>query len=333
MNESPGRAGNDLPLYGARVLITGGLGFVGQNLTRYLLQRFSCRITVVDNCENSSPEALGDNLHHVRFIQASVLEDAVVEMASAFDYVFHLACIQIAHSEKDPELDMAVNAGSTLRMLQHLRQHPGRLRRFVYTSSASVYGAADNLPCAEDGPTQVLSHYAATKLLGEQYTVLYHRLYNLPTAVLRYSNVYGPGQTPANAYCGVIGKALHASLYGEAFGIFGNGAHTRDYTYVTDAVRATVLAAGRADAVGGIFNVGTGQETSVNSLADTVRSLAGNLLAQHLPERTIDNIARRCMDTAKIRTALGWCPEVSLREGLAHTLAWYRASVGHSLVQ
>src|SRR5215472_2333917 len=164
---------------GKKVLVTGGLGFVGHNLVKTLVNDWQCEVTVVDNCENSSPSVLGDMLKKVKFIQASVLDDDFYPLIDNTEYLFHLACIQIAHSGKDPVLDMRVNAESTLRILEHLRNNkPANFSRFIYTSSASVYGSSKNLPCREDGVTRVLSQYAATKLLGEQYTLMYQKLYD-----------------------------------------------------------------------------------------------------------------------------------------------------------
>src|SRR5689334_19071553 len=151
-------------IQGKKILITGGLGFVGHNLAKTLVNDYNCSVTVVDNCENSSPSVLGDVLNKVKFIQSSVLDDDFYPLIAEAEYLFHLACIQIAHSGKDPVLDMRVNAESTLRILQFLRNNaPENFIRFVYTSSASVYGSSKNLPCREDGVTRVLSQYAATK--------------------------------------------------------------------------------------------------------------------------------------------------------------------------
>src|SRR5436190_230407 len=189
---------------GKKVLVTGGLGFVGHNLVKTLVNDWQCQVTVVDNCLNSSPSALGDMIQKIEFIQISVLDNDFYSLMDDAEYLFHLACVQIAHSGKDPVLDMQVNAESTLRMLEHLRNNRfEKFSRFIYTSSASVYGSSKNLPCREDGVTKVLSQYAASKLLGEQYTLMYQKLYDVPTVSVRYSNVFGFGQTPRNPYCGV----------------------------------------------------------------------------------------------------------------------------------
>ena len=314
---------------GKKVLITGGLGFVGHNLVKSLVNDWQCEVTVVDNCLNSSPTVLGEMLKKIKFIRVSVLDDEFYSLIDEAEYLFHLACVQIAHSGKDPVLDMRVNAESTLRILEHLRTNNSeRFLRFIYTSSASVYGSSKNLPCREDGVTKVLSQYAATKLLGEQYTLMYEKLYNIPTVSVRYSNVYGLGQTPRNPYCGVIGKFIDNALQSKDLPIFGDGQQTRDYTYISDAVDATILAAVHPAANGEVFNIGTGIETTVLQLAKLIQGIAGTKIEiTHLPERDIDNIRRRYMDIENIHTQLGWAPSITVEEGLKKTIQWYKTTL------
>src|SRR5690349_12011620 len=163
---------------GKKVLVTGGLGFVGHNLVKSLVNDYGCQVIVVDDCTNSKEETISDVRDKVVFHRLSVLDNKLFSLFKDVHYIFHLACIQIAASGKDPETDMMVNAQSTLRILEHLRHnaHP-LLERFVYTSSCSVYGSSSRLPVSEDDATRVLSNYAATKLLGEHYTLIYNRNY------------------------------------------------------------------------------------------------------------------------------------------------------------
>jgi UDP-glucose 4-epimerase len=314
---------------GRKVLVTGGLGFVGHNLVKSLVTDYGCDVTVVDNCINSSPEILGDIIQKVQFKQISVLDDAIYELLDDIEYVFHLACIQIAHSGTDPVLDLRVNGESTLNILEYLRRKkPKGFKKFIYTSSASVYGSSKNLPCREDGVTRVLSQYAATKLLGEQYSMIYQKVYDVPAVCVRYSNIYGLGQSPRNPYCGVIGKFVHYALEGKDLSIFGDGQQTRDYTYISDAVDATILASVHPAAVGGVFNIGTGIETSVLQLARIIQKEVGDHISiHHVPERDIDNIRRRFMDIELIHTELGWAPTVSMEEGMRTTINWYKTTL------
>ena len=263
------------PMRGQLVLVTGGLGFVGRNLVRFLVEELECTVTVLDDRSNA-PDVTIDH-PGVETVVGDVREmDVVAPLLRTHPWVFHLACRTILTSGRDPDSDLTVNATSTLRMLEYLRHHRSRnFRRFLYTSSTSIYGNCRHIPTDELDPPNILNHYAATKYLGEQYTLLYHTAYDVPTACVRYSNVYGPGQTTQNPYCGVIGKFLDAATQGRPLTVHGDGEQTRDYTFVGDAVEGTVLAAVSPKALGDVFNIGTGVETSVNALANEVRALVG----------------------------------------------------------
>ncbi|HNA97043.1 MAG TPA: NAD-dependent epimerase/dehydratase family protein [Chitinophagaceae bacterium] len=312
-----------------KVLVTGGFGFVGHNLVKSLLHDYGCEVTVVDNCVNSSPAVLGKDFEKIEFHQISVLEtEKLIPLMTRVNYIFHLACKQISASGKEALDDLRVNAESTLNMLEYIKHNNlPKLERFVYTSSCSVYGSSNKLPTSEREPTFVLSNYAATKLLGENYTLIYNKNYYLPTSSVRYSNVYGYGQSPRNPYCGVLGIFVHNSLTGQALSVFGDGEQTRDYTFIADAVRATILAAVHPKALGEVFNVGTGVETSVNQLAEIIAEHTGDVEIKHVPERDIDNIRRRCIDIEKIRQRLGWAPEFNVKRGIDETLKWYKTTL------
>lgn len=313
---------------GKHVVVTGGLGFVGHNLTKKLLNDYHCKVTVIDNCLNSSPSILGDDLKRVEFVEADVCRiDDIKQHLIEANYIFHLACVQIAASSSQPLLDLGVNAQSTLQILEFIRHnHLPNLERFVYTSSASVYGSTTRLPISEDAYTNVLSNYAATKLLGENYTLIYGKVYGIPVSSVRYSNVYGFGQSPNNPYCGVLGRFIHNAIAGLPLTVIGDGEQTRDYTFVTDAVDATILAAVHPVALNDVFNVGTGVETSVNNLAQIIAENWGDIKIDYLPERDIDNIRRRVLDIEKIHQKLRWTPKVNIRKGIALTLEDYKAN-------
>ena len=311
------------------MLVTGGLGFVGHNLVKTLLNQYNCQVIVVDNCVNSNPSVLGDDLKKVCFHQVSVLDtEKLFPLFQDVHYIFHLACKQISTSGTDPVDDMRVNAESTLLMLDHIKNNSLPLfERFVYTSSCSVYGSSVFLPIAEDDPTLVLSNYAATKLLGENYTMIYNRSYDIPTASVRYSNIYGYGQSPRNPYCGVLGKFVHNALNGLPLSVIGDGEQTRDYTFITDAVDATILSAVHPKALGEVLNVGTGIETSVNKLAELIKESVPSIDIEQQSERDIDNIRRRAINIEKIHQRLGWSPKVGIKLGIQLTLDWYKSSL------
>lgn len=309
------------------VVVTGGFGFVGHNLVLKLVNEYNCNVTVIDNGFNSTPSSLKSIEGKCILVMKSVLDDEIYPLLAKADYIFHLACVQIAHSSSDPLLDLQVNAESTLKILEFIRRNKGNipLERFVYTSSASVYGSAKNFPSNEEGTTKVLSQYAATKLLGENYTIIYNKQYDIPNVSVRYSNIFGYGQTPNNSYCGVMGKFIHNALTGKPISIIGDGQQTRDYTFITDAVDATILAAVHPHAEGEVFNIGTGTEASVNIIAQYIQDIVENVTIEYLPPRDIDNIRRRVMDISFIQEKLGWEPVVELKDGIKKTIEWYSA--------
>jgi UDP-glucose 4-epimerase len=312
-----------------KILITGGLGFIGHNLGKTLADVYDCKVVLVDNCLNSSPNVLNTFQSDVSFHNISVLDtNEFFPLLEGINYIFHLACVQINHSSKEPLLDLNVNSVSTLNLLEFLRYNrPESFERLIYTSTTSIFGSSTKLPLEENDPPFILNHYAATKLLAENYVNLYNLQYDIPTTVVRYSNVYGPGQTPNNPYCGVIGKFIHNSLTGETLKIFGDGEQTRDYTFITDAVRATILAAVHPRAIGDLFNIGTTTETSVNKLADVISEIIPDINIDHLPERDIDNIRRRSIGITKIHQRLGWLPQVNLEKGIGETIEWYKKTL------
>jgi UDP-glucose 4-epimerase len=311
---------------GKNVVVTGGLGFVGHNLVKALVDEHDCKVTVVDNCLNSSEAVLGHHLNKVTLLKTDALDiDSYRAALDASHYIFHLACVQIAASSSNVEYDLSVNALSTLRLLEYLKHSmPAQFVRFVYTSSTSIYGSSMRLPLHEDTYPHVLSNYAATKLLGENFTTIYGKNYEVPVSNVRYSNVYGYGQSPTNPYCGVLGKFVHNALTGKPLPVIGDGEQTRDYTFITDAVRATILAAVHPQALNDVFNVGTGVETSVNQLANLIEATVPGVTIERLPERDIDNIRRRVCDIEKIHQRLGWTPLITIKRGIEQTVDWYR---------
>ncbi|HEY6195920.1 MAG TPA: NAD-dependent epimerase/dehydratase family protein [Candidatus Eisenbacteria bacterium] len=312
-----------IPLENSPVLVTGGAGFVGSNLVRRLV-REGARVTVLDDLftgrlENLPPRGF-------EFVQGSVCEPRIVEkLVGEAEVVFHAAARNIVVSTKNPREDFETNIGGTLNVLLAARASSGRVKRVLYTSSTSVYGNPRYLPINEDDPLSLLTPYAVSKLAGENYCMAFFESYGVPAAAVRYSNVYGPGQDPANPYCGVVAKFIESLFEGHPPVIHGDGNQTRDFTYVDDAVEATVMAAQSDRALGEVFNVGTGVETRVNELALLLGRIVGvNAEPQHTNRRDIDNIRRRVVNIEKTRRTLRWLPNVTLERGLENTVAWQR---------
>jgi len=304
---------------GRRILVTGGAGFVGGALTQKLVEA-GARVTVLDDLFTGKAETIPTG---AEFIEGSVTDAKLVaELVAANSLVFHLAARNIIASTKNPRDDFETNIGGTLNVLLAARE--SKVDRIVYTGSASVYGNPRSIPINEDDFLVPLSPYAVSKLGGENYAQAFYESYGLPTACIRYSNVYGPGQRPDNPYCGVVSKFLVDAHAGRPLSIHGDGEQTRDYTYIDDAVEATMLAAIRPRAEGEVFNVGTGIETSVNGLAIAIgHALDVPVELRHIDRRDIDNIRRRVVNIEKARRMLRWTPQMTLERGLGRTAEWF----------
>ena len=312
-------------LQDCRVLVTGGAGFVGSNLVKRLV-RDGARVTVLDDLFTGRRENLPER--GIEFVHGTVCDPPTVEhCVAAADLVFHLAARNIVVSTRDPRNDYGTNIGGTLNVL--LAARAAGMKRVVYTSSTSVYGNPRYMPINEDDTLSLLSPYAVSKLGGENYCMAFHESYGLPVSAVRYSNVYGPGQDPANPYCGVVAKFIEALFEGRPPSIHGDGNQTRDFTYIDDAVSATILAGIASRAVGEVFNVGTGVETRVNELAQLLIRIVGvDVEPQRIDRRDVDNIRRRVVNIEKARRALRWIPEVTLEDGLRRTVEWQRSAAG-----
>jgi UDP-glucose 4-epimerase len=296
----------------SNILITGGAGFIGSHLTKKLID-LGHNVTVLDDMTTGT----ADNLP---FLAADAIYTGTVanyafvnDLAAGQEIIFHLAARNIIASTKSPRDDLETNITGTLNVLLAAREHG--VRRVVYAGSASVYGNSRHLPICEDETIDLLTPYAVSKYTGEGYCQAFFESYDLPVTILRYSNVYGPHQ-----HIGVVPFFFEAAGRQTNMKIHGDGCQTRDFTYVDDAVDLTILAAQSPRAVGEIFNVGTGRETSVNDLARLIMKIH-DLKAEpyHIDRRDIDNIRRRVLNVEKARRVLRWIPAFSLKKGLQLT--------------
>jgi len=312
----------DGSLSGRRILVTGGAGFVGSVLVRRLLEA-DAKVTVLDDLFTGRHESIPAA---AEFVEGSVTDEALLnDLVGRHTLIFHMAARNIIASTVNPRDDFATNIGGTLNVLLAARK--AKVKRVVYTSSASVYGNPRSIPINEEDGLATLSPYAVSKLAGENYCLAFYESYGLPVSVVRYSNVFGPFQTPENPYCGVVSKFLMAVYAGLPVAIHGDGGQTRDFTFVDDAVGATLLAATHPRAEGEVFNVGTGVETSVNDLAEAIGRVTGRpVVREQIDRRDVDNIRRRVVNIEKIRRMLRWSPQVTLEQGLEHTVKWLEES-------
>ena len=308
-------------LKGERVVVTGGAGFVGSNVVQRLVA-LGARVVVLDDFFTGTLENLPKESANVEVVRGSVADPAVVrDVLRQTPYVVHEAARNIIASTKNPREDFESNIGGTLNVLMAAREVG--VRRVVYASSASIYGNARQLPTTEDEAPNILNPYACSKYAGESYCKAFYETYGLSVSAVRYSNVYGTMQRPDNPYCGVVSKFFAAALTAKPLLIHGDGEQTRDYTYVEDAVEATLIALVAPKAEGRVFNIGTSRETSVNALARAILELTGSKSAiQHVDRRDIDNIRRRVLSVERIRGDLRWSPSVTLEAGLRKTHEW-----------
>lgn len=307
------------------ILVTGGAGFIGSELVRQLAAR-GYRVRVIDNLVNGKRKNVRDVLSdRVSFAQVDVRDlDTLGADLRRASVVYHLACLGVRHSVHSPHENHDVNATATLRLLSACRD--AGVERFVYVSSSEVYGTARWAPMAEEHPTWPCTVYGASKLAGECYARAFYRTYGYPTVVVRPFNTYGPRSHHEGDSGEVIPKFLLRCLAGRPMVVFGDGAQTRDFTYVSDTAAGILRAGESAAAVGETINLGSGTETSINELARAVADIAGRPGAaiQHDAPRPGD-VLRLWADISAARAKLGYAPTVSLAEGLARLLTWYEA--------
>jgi UDP-glucose 4-epimerase len=307
-----------------KILVTGGAGFIGSSLVNRLLTDYNCTVIVVDNLVNGDFGRLIESDNLITINESVLNLDAYSSYIDEVDYIFHLACVQISKSSNTPFLDLETNAVSTLSILEHLRKHKNtNLKKFIYTSSCSVYGNSLTTPVTEKVPVNISSVYAATKYLGENYTNLYHKNYNIPITIVRYSNVYGYHQTPEDKVCGVIGKFIYNAINNLPLTIYGDGMYTRDYTFIEDAIDATLLAALNEKALGRTYNISTNSNYSVTDLIKIIKSFYPNLHVSYEHPRIIDNIVHRLISYDTIQKELKWKPIYTLEEGVQKTIDWF----------
>ena len=307
-------------------LVTGGAGFIGSRLTARLLAE-GARVRVLDNFSTGSPanlpaaEAHGSDLEIIR---GDVRDLPAVERAAAgVTAIFHQAAMRsVPRSVADPLGANENNVTGTLQVFEAARRTG--VPRVVYASSSSVYGDRPELPKREDQVPAPISPYAVSKVAGEQYGQVWHRLYGVETVGLRYFNVFGPGQDPASEYAAVIPKFILWGLRGEPLEVHGDGRQSRDFTYIDNVVDANLLAARAPDVGGEVFNVGGGERTSLLEIIARLEKILGHALARrHTPLRAGD-VPHTLADVSKSQRLLGYTPRVDFADGLARTVQYFR---------
>lgn len=320
-----------------QVLVTGGCGFIGVNLAARLLTSGRFAVSVLDNMSTGSADMLHSALSGhgldpsaVTVIEGDVRDFSLCEEACRdMDAVVHLAAqAGVVQSIDDPFLDSDVNVGGTLNMLEAARNAGAGM--FVFASSNAPLGAASP-PSREDTAPRPLSPYGAAKLAGEGYCSAYHASYGLPTVALRFSNAYGPWSFHKSS---VVARFIKDGLSTGRLTVYGDGSQTRDLVHVSDIARAVELAleSDPKEIAGGIFQLGTGVETTVLQTAALVAGFIGKDVRIDFAPARAGEAARSFSDIGKARELLGYDPSVPLEEGVFDTLEWFREHGGQAAI-
>ena len=314
---------------GQKVIVTGGAGFIGSNLTEALLNDPRVdKVRVIDDLSNGYRSNVEPFLNHPKFDfhQANICDyDVMLELTQGFDLISHQAALgSVPRSIKDPMLSTKVNIDGTVNVLHAAVQNG--IKRVILACSSSTYGDSKELPKKEERIGRPLSPYAITKFAIELYADVFKNTYGLDYVGLRYFNVFGPNQSPDNPYAAVIPLFCKAFIEGKEPVINGDGSHSRDFTYVDNAVQANMLAlfTDNQTALNQIYNVACGEQTTLNEMIKILQDVSGKKISViHGPERPGD-VKHSKADIAKIKDMLAYQPSVYFKEGLKRVFEWYQ---------
>ncbi len=307
-------------------LITGGAGFIGSNIAIELARRGE-RITILDNFSTGRYDNLASIRDRITVIDGDIRDyETVSKAVNRVDYVLHHAAVaSVEWSIKDPVGSTQINLGGTVHLLEASRQ--AGVKRFVFASSAAVYGNTPLLPKTEDSELEALSPYAAAKVASEYYCRLYCGLYGLETVVLRYFNVFGPNQDPSGEYAAVITKFMNIMLSGGKPVIYGDGLQSRDFVFVDNVVAANLLAVESDAAVGQTINVASGQQHTLLDLLTALQEITGIEVEPRFEKEKPGDIRHSVASVSKAVGLLGYEVSTGFRDGLYSTMSHYRAKM------
>jgi nucleoside-diphosphate-sugar epimerase len=309
----------------SNVLITGGAGFIGSNLTEDLLKRGHF-VRVLDDFSTGKTENLIFDKEYpsLEIIEGDIRDLRTCQKAvKGMEYVFHQGALpSVQRSVEDPETSNAVNVGGTLNILLAAREKG--VKRVMYASSSSVYGDTPTLPKHEEMPSNPLSPYALQKFIGEQYCRLFYQLYGLETISLRYFNIFGPKQDPNSLYSAVIPKFIDALVQGRAPIIFGDGEQSRDFTYIENVVQANLLAMSAEHLHGEAINIACGKRISLNQLVNVLKETLGSKQAPIYQEPRKGDVKHSLADIRKGKEMINYEPKVGIEIGLKKTVEFFR---------
>jgi len=302
-----------------KILVTGGAGFIGSHLVDRLIKE-GHKVVVVDNLSTGKKENLNPK---AKFYKADIrgLKISQIFKKEKPEVVYHLAAqVDVRKSVENPIESAKVNILGSLNILENCKKF--KIKKFIFPSSAGVYGEAKNLPIKENYPLNPIAPYSIGKLAIEKYLSFY-QTQGLPFVSLRYANIYGPRQS-GSGEGSVVAIFINKILKGEKPVVFGNGNQTRDFLYVDDAVKAAISALKAKS--GSIYNVGTNKEITINSLLELILKILNKKIKPIYKPLRKGEIIKSRIDYSKIKKELGWQPKDDLKEGLKKTIEWFKSS-------
>lgn len=315
-----------------RILVTGGAGFIGSNIVESLLADKNIEhVRVLDNLATGSTDNIGEfySSSRFQFIQADIRDySACLDACDGIDLITHQAALgSVPRSIDDPLTTNEVNITGTLNIFTAAKEK--KVKRIVYAASSSTYGDHPALPKVEHQIGNPLSPYAVTKYANELYADVFARLYKMELIGLRYFNVFGPKQNPRGPYAAVIPLFAESLLNDRPPVINGDGATSRDFTFVANAVQANVLAlfTKNKKALNQVYNIGLGQQTSLLQLVQYLKKISGSVVEPKYTDERTGDVKHSLADISKARDLLGYEPAVSVEEGLKKTFEWYKLKI------
>ncbi|WMN06806.1 NAD-dependent epimerase/dehydratase family protein [Marivirga arenosa] len=304
-------------LKGKHILVTGGAGFIGHHLVKTIIREKPAKLYIIDNLSTGLQSNIEDiiGLPEVAFINEDVAKPSTVESITDLDYIFHLAAVvSVPKSFEMPFLTHRTNESGFINMLELARKL--KVKKLCYASSSAVYGEQMQMPIQETATLNPQSPYGLSKLLNEQYAKAFQEWEDIESVGFRFFNVFGPGQRADSPYSGVISIFMDRMQKGEPIQIFGDGEQIRDFVFVDDVVQALLLGA-QSEITFGLYNVGSGQTTSLNELYDVLKNLTKYSNDPTYQEARKGDIKKSAADINLIKNQLNYNPKFNLKEGLA----------------
>ena len=309
----------------SRILVTGGAGFIGSNLTEALLQQ-GHRVRILDNFSSGKRENLVFDKEYpsLEIVEGDIRDLTLCQRSmKEVEYVFHQAALaSVPQSVEDPLTANAVNVEGTLNVLLAARDRG--VKRLIYASSCAIYGDDPSLPKREDMVPVPLSPYALQKYIGERYGRLFYQLYGLEHISLRYFNVFGPKQDPSSIYSAVIPRFIDALVHHQSPVVYGDGEQSRDFVYVDNVVQANLLAMSAKHLYGEVINIGSGNKTSLNRLLEILKDILGSNVTPIYQESRKGDIKESLADIHKGKKVLTYESRIGMEAGLKLTVEHFK---------